>query len=141
MQIIIDIIDIIAKAAHEANRDYCKALGKDVQPPWEEAPATTKASLRDGVRFHLLEDGGFDPEKSHARWLEVRSKQGWKYGPVKNETSGIHPCFLPYHKVPENQKVKDRIFVSVVKAVWGALGDFQAATSIGMLFSDEKPDE
>lgn len=131
------VIDIIAQAAHDANRAYCMALGKDVQPPWDEAPETTKQSLRDGVKFHLVEDGGFDPEKSHARWMETRGKQGWRYGPIKDEAKGIHPCFLPYHELPEDQKVKDRIFVSVVRAVWFALNSMRVATDPGAMLLRE----
>lgn len=88
-------IELAAKAAHEANRAYCEALGDFSQVPWEHAPDWQRDSAINGVR-HIADN----------------PNDGWKYGPVKD-----HPCFGPYHELPEAQKMKDAIFVAVVRGV------------------------
>ncbi len=42
-------IELLAAAAHIANRAYCHAIGDDSQPLWDDAPDWQKASARNGV--------------------------------------------------------------------------------------------
>jgi hypothetical protein len=112
------VIEIIAMAAHEMNRDYCKSLGDMSQPYWCDASASQKESVLDGVRFHVFGSGGYSPERSHENWMARKTHEGWSHGPVKDEQKKQHPCFLPYAELPEAQKMKDRIFVSVVHATY-----------------------
>lgn len=111
-------IEAAARAAHEANRAYCLALGDTSQTRWEEAPVWQKASARNGV-IGVLNGNG--PEQSHESWLVEKAATGWKYGPEKNVELKEHPCFVPYSELPPAQKAKDGIFVSVVRAVSHAL--------------------
>jgi hypothetical protein len=60
-----DLIEVCARAAHEANRSLCIAYGDHSQKPWEEAPEWQKASARDGVIGALK---GNTPEQSHQPW-------------------------------------------------------------------------
>jgi len=107
-----------ARAAHEANRAYSLASGDDSIAAWEDAPDWQKTSILNGVNGVL---GGNSPRQSHESWLREKESTGWKYGPVKNPAVKEHPCFKPYDLLPEDQKVKDEIFVSVVKALAKAL--------------------
>jgi hypothetical protein len=109
-----------ARAAHEANRAYCMALGDGSQVGWDDAPAWQKESAMNGVNGVLDEGNG--PEQSHISWLAEKEKDGWKYGLVKDAAKKEHPCFVPYDKLPEEQKRKDSIFVTVVRTVGYALG-------------------
>lgn len=113
------MIEACARAAHEANRAYCIAIGDDSQPPWEEAPDWQQSSARNGVRGALA---GATPEQSHEGWLREKEGAGWKYGPVKDPESKTHPCFVPYADLPPAQRAKDAIFTTVVRAVGAALG-------------------
>lgn len=106
-----------ARIAHEVNRAYCQALGDESQPSWEEAPDWQKSSCIDGVKHHLISD--LTPEESHAAWLTHKELDGWKWGPVKDPEKKEHPCFLPYHRLPPEQKAKDYIFRAVVRALKG----------------------
>ena len=44
----------------------------------------------------------------HEVWAETRIKQGWTYGPERNDALKKHPCLIPYEKLPEEEKDYDR---------------------------------
>ena len=111
-------IEACARAAHEANRAYCLALGDTSQPSWDEAPDWQKSSARNGVRGALA---GATPEQSHESWLAEKAAAGWAFGPVKDPDAKLHPCFVPYAELPPAQRAKDAIFTTVVRAMGGAL--------------------
>jgi hypothetical protein len=109
------MVDKIARVCHEANRAVCVCNGDISQPGWEDAPEWQKESARKGVVFHIhnpLADG----KRSHDEWMEVKLRAGWRYGAIKNVETKEHPCLLPYHALPDNEKVKDDIFRNVVRA-------------------------
>lgn len=105
----------VARVCHEANREYCKTIGDDSQPSWEEAPAWQRDSAMNGVLFHFNNEDT-TPADSHNSWLAEKTEQGWKYGEVKNPETKEHPCFVPYEELPKAQQVKDYIFKNIVDA-------------------------
>src|SRR6185312_3805199 len=108
-----ETVSSIAKICHDTNRSYCQTLGDNSQLPWEEAPDWQKISAMKGVEFHLAAlSSGLKPSNSdsHNSWLAEKREQGWKYGPVKNAETKEHPCFLPYEELPEEQRMKDKLF-------------------------------
>jgi hypothetical protein len=109
-----ELIEACARAAHEANRAYCIAVGDTSQVSWDEAPLPLRSSARTGVAGVL---NGNTPVQSHESWLEEKRAAGWKYGPIKDPEKKEHPCFVPYAELPPEQQAKDHIFVGVVKAV------------------------
>ena len=113
-----NVIEACARAAHETNRAYCAALGDATQTGWEEAPEWQRNSARLGVLGAL---SGNTPEQSHESWLATKAADGWRYGPVKDAEAKTHPCFVPYDQLPPDQRAKDHIFISVVRAVGQAL--------------------
>jgi hypothetical protein len=113
-------IEACARAAHEANRAYCIAIGDMSQPAWEDAPEWQKSSARNGVKGALA---GNTPEQSHESWLAEKQATGWKFGPVKDPEKKEHPCFVPYAELPPEQRVKDAIFTTVVRVVGAAFVD------------------
>ncbi len=113
----------IAQVCHEANRAYCLTIGDSSQPEWEDAPGWQKDSAVNGVNAHwaVLEEGKQpNPRESHENWLREKTAAGWKYGSVKDPDKKEHPCFVPYDDLPSEQKMKDYIFVGVVKSFWEA---------------------
>lgn len=113
-----DRIEACARAAHEANRAYCVAIGDNSQPAWEHAPEWQKSSARNGVEGAL---NGATPEQSHESWLAEKAATGWKYGPTKNPDTKEHPCMVPYADLPASQRAKDHVFIAVVRAMGSAL--------------------
>ena len=47
----------------------------------------------------------------HQRWLDERSTAGWSYGPVRDDTARISPSMVPWSRLTEDDRRKDREFV------------------------------
>lgn len=105
-------VDLIAKIAHEVNRAYCQANGDNTQPAWADAPDWQKESATAGVRAHLERE--MSPEDSHNEWMRHKWADGWSYGPHKDPEHKKHPCMVPYHMLPLEQRTKDFLFRAVV---------------------------
>lgn len=109
-------IEDIARVCHEANRAYCLSLGDESQLPWNEAPQWQRDAAINGVQFHI-DNPGATPAGSHFNWMTEKFEAGWVYGPVKDEEKKEHPCLVSYSELPEEQRVKDSLFLSIVKAL------------------------
>jgi len=110
------ILEAIAQVCHEANRAYCRTIGDESQPTWADAPQWQKDSVILGVRF-ALENPDAGPSHSHESWLAEKEAAGWKYGPVKDAEKKEHPCFVPYDKLPLEQRRKDHLFQAVARTL------------------------
>lgn len=106
---------IIARAAHEVNRAYCKSLGDNSQPSWEDAPQWQWDSAMLGVKLHT-ENPGASPAASHESWMAQKVADGWIYGQEKRLDLKQHPCIVPFDALPVEQQAKDFIFQAVVHA-------------------------
>ena len=47
-------------------------------------------------------------KNTHEVWSENRIKDGWTYGPERNDEKKEHPCLIPYNELPESEKEYDR---------------------------------
>ncbi len=47
-------------------------------------------------------------ENNHENWAQQRLKDGWTYGPKRNDERKQHPDLIPYDKLPESEKEYDR---------------------------------
>ncbi len=109
-------VEKIAQVCHEANRAYCESIGDNTQLTWGNAPLWQKDSAVDGVKYHI-DNPDSQPQDSHENWLKLKYSEGWKYGEVKSEGKKEHPCCAPYDELPIEQRVKDSIFLSIVRAM------------------------
>ena len=57
-------------------------------------------------------------EKVHNIWMANRIKDGWSYGPERNDSLKQTPCIVPYNDLPEIEKEYDR---NTVKTTINAL--------------------
>ena len=48
-------------------------------------------------------------ENSHDVWASQRMKDGWTYGPERNDADKKHPCLVPYGDLAESEKEYDRL--------------------------------
>jgi hypothetical protein len=117
-------IDDIASICHEANRVYCLSIGDASQKPWGSAEEWQKQSAANGVRWRLA---NMDAPASaqHDAWMADKLADGWKYGPEKIPARKEHFCLVPYDHLPEAQRVKDVLFIGIVRS----LASFNAAPS------------
>ena len=44
----------------------------------------------------------------HEVWAQNRIKEGWTYGPVRDDQKRQTPCLVPYDQRPEEEKAYDR---------------------------------
>jgi len=47
-------------------------------------------------------------ENTHEVWAVERIRQGWAYGPKRDDEAKQHPCLLPYDQLPDDEKEFDR---------------------------------
>jgi len=112
-------VETLARVVHEVNRAYSAQVGLNVEPSFDDATDAQRQSLVRGVnaklRFNLT------PEQGHEAWVEDKLKNGWVWGPVKNEDKKEHPCLVPYEQLDQAQQVKDFLFSAVVRSLAHAL--------------------
>ena len=106
--------ELCARIAHDANRRWCEALGDHSQVPWEEAQQWQRDSVIEGVKNALA---GATPREMHESWLRWKVSDGWTFGETKDPARKKHPCMVDYDALPPEQRVKDSLFIVVVKAV------------------------
>jgi hypothetical protein len=44
----------------------------------------------------------------HEVWAQNRIKEGWTYGPVRDDEKRQTPCLVPYEELSEEEKAYDR---------------------------------
>lgn len=47
-------------------------------------------------------------ENTHEVWSAQRIKDGWTYGPTRDDANQHHPCLVPYDQLPDSEKEYDR---------------------------------
>lgn len=109
------VIEDIARLCHEVNRVYCETLDDHSQTSWDLAHRYQKESAINGVIFHLNNPNA-SASHAHEEWLKEKEKDGWTWGPIKNESRKEHPCMVEYDKLPKEQQLKDYLFKAVVHA-------------------------
>lgn len=115
----VNLLEVIAAAAHNANRAYCLGIGDTSQPLWSAAPEWQRRSAILGVEGALK---GNTPEQSHESWLKHKRGEGWVHGPVKDPAKKEHPCMVPYAELPAEQKLKDEIYLATVRDIAALVG-------------------
>jgi len=105
---------MIAEVCHEANRMYCESIGDFSLKRWLDAPEWQRESAINGV-YIVIKNPGLSPLVCHNAWLKYKLRDGWKYGPVENPDLKNHPCCVPYAELPEAQKLKDVLFIVIVR--------------------------
>lgn len=106
-------VELAASVCHEANRELQIAAGDpSPSPHWKDAPNWQKASALEGIVNAL---NGQTPKELHESWMKFKLEDGWVYGETKNGTTKTHPCLVPYSELPDDQKLKDKVFSAIVK--------------------------
>lgn len=109
-------VEQIAQVCHEANRAYCMALGDVSHQEWRYAPDWQRKSAIAGVKA-VIEGGIYSDEKLHENWMKDKIAEGWVYGEIKDASKKTHPCIRPYNEIPLQERVKDALFLAIVKTL------------------------
>ena len=51
-------------------------------------------------------------ENAHDVWAVARMKEGWTYGPVRDDAKKQHPDLVPYPALPDSEKEYDRLMAA-----------------------------
>ena len=65
---------------------------------YEPKPVDTRDIQLPGELMELTEKIA---ENVHEVWAEERLKQGWRYGPARDDEKKETPCLVPYGALPE----------------------------------------
>jgi len=131
----------LAKAAASKGRD---ADGNPLDPlsllPWERLSADLKAAnvgqalsygpkveavgavvipesaTATGFRFTDQEVEDLSVGE-HDRWMSERQAAGWTYGVPRDNTRKLHPALLPWPKLPEAEREKDRDAIRAIPPI------------------------
>ena len=57
---------------------------------------------------HILELTEQLARNIHEIWASGRIREGWRFGPQRNDERLEHPCLVPYEELPESEKEYDR---------------------------------
>lgn len=106
----------IAQVCHAANSGFCKTLGDDSHPSWEDLDDEVKNSAIEGVKF-TIDNPSCTSEGQHNKWMETKISQGWVYGAVKDSEKKTHPSLVPYQDLSLTEKLKDTLFRSIVTSL------------------------
>jgi hypothetical protein len=104
----------IAEICHEVNRAICIAVGDYTHKCWKDAEEWEKESKAKGVRF-AIENPHLGPKEQHQAWMQDRIMAGWTYGVRKDSEKKTHPCLLPYENLHRTHKIKDYVFLAIVR--------------------------
>ena len=61
-------------------------------------------------------------KNAHEIWARERMREGWTFGPTRNDQRKEHPCLISYEDLPESERVYDREMVKEVLKATIALG-------------------
>ena len=57
-------------------------------------------------------------ENNHDIWAQQRMREGWTYGPQRDDAAKQHPDLVPYDQLPESEKEYDRkMAAGTIKAI------------------------
>jgi ryanodine receptor 2 len=87
--------------------------------PYVPKPFDTQAVTLDAATLTLVERLA---ACIHDAWAAGRLKEGWTYGPSRDDDQREHPCLIPYEDLEENEKEIDRITVRETLKILMALG-------------------
>ncbi len=48
-------------------------------------------------------------ENAHDVWATARKKEGWTFGPERDDSNKKHPDLVPYSSLPDSEKEYDRL--------------------------------
>ncbi len=130
-------LECLARAAHEAYCHESKARGDTLATnpslrEWEELTEDLREANRAQVAdipnklrllgYELAPSHGVLPTQmaisdaqverlamlEHERWMADRRRQGWTFGPARDDARKRHPLMIPWDRLEEPEKEKDR---------------------------------
>jgi hypothetical protein len=110
--------DDLTEDGREANRAQARdiatklaTIGASIQP----GPGPTSFAFTQPELDRLAED-------EHRRWVDQRLRSGWTYDVVRNDATKRHPMLVPWDRLPETERIKDRNAIRHIPDVLAGVG-------------------
>jgi len=106
-----------AKFVYEGARLHAIQLECPIIPKtWDEREQDFKDQFRDLIADLCSGKKRFQNfEEAHDSWMEKYFEMGWVYGEEYDPKNRVHPDLVPYNDLDPKEKVKDEVFVMLVK--------------------------
>ena len=99
----IPLIDFLN--AWKESQNYMIQVLQSVED-YEPHPINVDSTPLDGSLEELQEAIA---ENAHEVWAEARIREGWSYGPERDDVNKKHPDLVPYSALPDTEKEYDRL--------------------------------
>lgn len=106
--------NLAAKVNHEVNVSINRFHGKESRPVWDKLTEDERNKAFASVQS-VIDNPSITPAESHQKWMDNKLADGWRYGPVKDEIKKTHPDLVGYDELPDEEKLKDYLFITIVK--------------------------
>jgi hypothetical protein len=114
--------DQLSDHLREQNRGVARDLPRKLEVLGlvlrQDAPAGTPAILIDPTDPRVEELA----KSEHQRWYDSKYKVGWRYGDPRDDIKKLHPSMLPWEKITEAERDKDRTIVREIPDIAAAAG-------------------
>lgn len=108
-----------ARVAHNVNNALRLHFTEPSNPDWDELDEECKYRALRGVA-KVAENPDISPKECHDLWIEEMSAAGYRAGPNIDPVRKEHPAMVPYSQLPEPQKLKTQLFISIVNSICNA---------------------
>lgn len=105
----------VAQVCYEANRALAAMYGEE-RAAWDDSEKWERDTVLEGV-IAVDEGRVKSAGDSHIAWAAHKVNEGWKYGTVRDAIAKTHPCLVPFHELPYDQRLKDHLFLAVATAL------------------------
>lgn len=104
----------IAKVAYQANKAFSESNFDFSHKGWEDETDEVREGFVHAV-IRIFNNPKISPIEMHEAWKKDKIEQGWRYGESKDIKGRTHPCIAPYDKLPLFERLKDDLFINIVK--------------------------
>lgn len=102
------VISVTLSLFENAWRESCNYMVHVLRSPEEYNPQPINLD-HITLTNDLLELREAIAENAHDVWAAARIKEGWIFGPVRDDSKKQHPDLIPYSALPDSEKEYDRL--------------------------------
>lgn len=127
----------VARIIHAANIEVQAIRGHDViSQPWFYEPLSQRKIVINGVA--MVRRHNLSARQNHELWRGAKLAAGWRYGAEKDPERKTHPCMVPWHKLPAENRDQAVLFVAIVHALSRRVPRFSCRSLHGKVQQKEK---
>lgn len=113
-----DNLKEVAKIIYEATRLEAQWSRRKIVPEkFEKRSKAFQEQFISIIKKYLYLSELPTPEEAHNSWMRSYKKMGWKYGKERDPKKKLHPDMIPFCDLPQDERDKDAIFLTIVWAI------------------------